>query len=97
MNKQMIGIASVFALTFFLLVLRHCFLALGRPNRSRYVNPTAPRGNLEMNTKAVEDDSWLLCSTDDDAGSPNRVDNATRAAPAPRDRGRTLLRFIAGR
>jgi hypothetical protein len=48
MSNQMIGIAGVFALTLFLLLLRHCLLLLGRPNRSRHVNPTAPRGNLEL-------------------------------------------------
>jgi hypothetical protein len=96
MNNQMIGIAGVFAVTFFLLVLRHCFLSPGRARRSRHVNPTRPRGHDESN-KAVEDDSWLLWSSHNEAGSPNRDDEATRAAPAPRDNERTLLRLITGR
>jgi hypothetical protein len=97
MNNQMIGITGVFALTFFLFVLRHFFLSLGRANKSRYVNPTAPRGTFELNRKAVEDDSWLLWSPDNEAGSPSRVDETTRAARAPRDKGTTPLRFITGR
>lgn len=79
MNNQLIGIAGVFALTFFLFLLRHCFLSLGRPNRRRYVNPTAPSGNLELNSKAVEDDSWLIWQPDTEAGALNRHDEATRA------------------
>jgi hypothetical protein len=71
-SNQLIGIAGVFALTFFLLVLRHCFLLLGRANKSRYVNPTTPRENFALNTKSVEDDSWLLWLPDNEAGSEPR-------------------------
>jgi len=97
MNNQMIGITGVFALTFFLLLLRHCFLLLGRANRNRHVNRTTSRETFELNTKAVEDDSWLLWSPEADAGSPNRVDDPPRAAPEPQDKGRPLLRLITGR
>jgi len=97
MNNQMIGITGVFALTFFLLLLRHCFLSRGRANRSRYVNRTTSPGTFELNTKAVEDASWLLWSPEGDAGSPNRVDDAPRATPEPQDEGRPLLRLITGR
>jgi hypothetical protein len=97
MNNQIIGIAGVFAFTFFLLALRHCLVSLGRANRNRYLNPTAPRGNYELNMKGVEDDSWLLWSPDSDAGSPNHDDEVTRATREPRDRGISPLRFFAGR
>jgi len=53
----MIGITGVFALTFFLLVLLHWFLSLGRPKRGRFLRPTAPRGTFQLKTKAVEDES----------------------------------------
>jgi hypothetical protein len=46
MNNQMIGIATVFALTVSLFALRHLLLSLGRPNRNRDVNPTLRRGAL---------------------------------------------------
>jgi len=78
MNNQMIGIASVFVLTFLLFVLRHCFLSLGRRNkRRRYVTPTALPGNHEMHKKAASDDAWLLWTKDPDkqGGSSNRVDD----------------------
>ena len=97
MNNQTIGIAGVFALTFFLLVLRHCIHSLGRPNKKRNVNRTTSCGNFELNTKAVDDDSWLLWSPDAEAGAPNRVDEARSAAQAPRDKKKTLLRLITGR
>lgn len=62
MTNEMIGIAGVFALTLFLFVLRHCFHSFGRPNRSRYVNPTTPRRDHESNTRSADDDAWLLWS-----------------------------------
>jgi hypothetical protein len=37
MNNQTIGIAGVFALTFFLLVVRHCIYLLGERKRRRCV------------------------------------------------------------
>lgn len=75
--NQVIGIAGVFALTLFLLVLRHYFLSLGRVKRGGYVNPTAPSRNFELKRKAVEDDSWLLWTPDPDprAGSSKRGGN----------------------
>jgi hypothetical protein len=97
MSNEIIGIVGVFAFTFFLFVLRHFYLSIGRTNKSRHVTPTTPPGHYELSTKAVEDDSWLLWSPDNEAGSPNRVDEATKAAREPRDEGRTLLRLIAGR
>lgn len=97
MNNQTIGIAGVFALTFFLLALRHCIHLLGQPNRRRHVNPTTLSGNFEVHPKPVEDDSWLLWSPDTEGGVPNRGDETTSAAPAPRDMRGTLLRLITGR
>lgn len=73
MNNQMIGITGVFALTFLLLVLRHCFLSLGRTNRSRYVNPTTPRRDHESKTESAEDDAWLLWSPErDERAGPSK-------------------------
>ncbi|MEK6406725.1 MAG: hypothetical protein AABN34_07165 [Acidobacteriota bacterium] len=96
MNNEMIGIAGVFALTFFLLVLRHCLASMGRARRSRHVNASRPRGHDESK-KSEEDDSWLLGSSDNEAGSPNRVDELREPLRAPRDNERTLLRLITGR
>lgn len=86
MSNEIIGIGDVFAFTFLLFVLRHFYLSIGRTNKSRYANPTTPPGHYELTTKVVEDDSWLLWSPDTEAGSTNRVDEATRAARAPRDK-----------
>ena len=73
MNNQMIGIAGVFAVTLFLLVLRHCFLSLGRARRSRHVNPTAPRRDHEPNLKSADDDAWLLWSPElDERAGPSK-------------------------
>ena len=65
MSNQMIGITGVFALTLFLLILRHCFLALGRVKRSGNVTLTLPRASYEFDTKTGEDDSWLLWTSDE--------------------------------
>jgi len=96
MTNEMIGIASVFAFTFFLLMLRHCLLSLGRARRSRHLIPTRPRGHDESN-KAVADDSWLFWSSDNEAGSRDSVDEAAKAAHAPGERRRPALRFIKDR
>jgi hypothetical protein len=64
MSNQMIGIAAVFVLSFFLLAVRYCLLSLGRSNRNRPVNPALQRGGVESNPVVVEDDSWLLWSSD---------------------------------
>lgn len=64
MSNQMIGIAAVFALTFFLLAVRYCFLSLGRSKKNRHVNPASQRGGAESNLRVVEDNSWLLWSSD---------------------------------
>lgn len=97
MNNKMIGIASVFALTCFLLVLRHWFLSIGRPNRSRHDSTNKTQhGGFERNARAVEDDARLLCSRDIEAGSPNSAGGATRAAVAPHE-GMSPMRFSAGR
>lgn len=74
MENQMIGVASVFAMTFFLFVLRHCLLSLGRPKRSGYVNPTTLRRDYESNIESADDHAWLLWSPELDAqaGPPKR-------------------------
>jgi hypothetical protein len=76
MKNQMIGIAGVFAFTLFLFLLRHFYLSLGRPNKRRYMIPTALPGNHEMHKKPASDDDWLLWTKDSDQqGSSNRVDD----------------------
>ena len=77
MNNQTIGIAGVFAFTFFLFVIRHFYLSLGRRKKRRYVTPTALPGNHEMHKEAASDDAWLLWTEDPDkqGGSSNRVDD----------------------
>ena len=97
MTNEMIGIAGVLALAFVLLVLRHCFVSIGRAKKGRYVNPTASRGHYELNKKAVEDDSWLLWSPDTEAGSRDRADETTRVPRERRDKRKSALRFIKGR
>jgi hypothetical protein len=57
MNNQVIGIAGMFALTFVLFVILHCFLSLGRPNRRRYVKPMTLHRDYESSTN--EDNAWL--------------------------------------
>lgn len=79
MNNQAIGIAGVFALTGFLLAVRYCLISLGRANRNRHVNPALQRGRAEANPEVVEDDSWLLCSSDIETSSPNPAGEATKA------------------
>ena len=83
MNNQAIGIAGVFALTFFLLAVRYCLLSLGRSNRNRHFNPALQRRGAESNPGVVEDDSWLLWSSDSETSSPNRTGEATSAPRTP--------------
>jgi hypothetical protein len=96
MSNQMIGIAGVLAVTFVLLTLLHFFLSLGRRRSNRYVNPEPPREN-KSNVKRLEDDSWLLWSPDNDAGSPNSADEPTRPDRTQWDTGRPPQRFPADR
>ena len=77
MNNQMIGIASVFVLTFLLFVLRHRFLSLGRANKSGHgIRPGARRNNElnSSNKKPGEDDAWLFWTPE-----PNQTDASNRA------------------
>ena len=97
MSNQMIGIASVFALAFFLLAVRYFFLSLGQSNRNRYVNPALHRVSAESNPRDVEGDSWLLWSSDSETSSPNPAGEATRAPRAPSHKDSPPLRVITGR
>ena len=63
MNNQTIGIAGVFVFTFFLFVLRHFFLSIGRTNKSRHVTPTAFPQRRQSNQSAESDD-WILWTPD---------------------------------
>jgi hypothetical protein len=75
-SNQLIGIAGVFALTFFLFVLRHFYLSIGRTNKSRHVTPTAVPQRHESNQTAESDD-WILWTADRDpqTDSSKRVDD----------------------
>jgi hypothetical protein len=86
MSNQLIGIAGVFALTFFLFVIRHWFLSLGRANRSRYVNPTTPRRDRESDITSADDNAWLLWSPERDAqaGPPRSGFDEHRETRHPR-------------
>jgi len=97
MNNQTIGVAGVFGLAFFLLALRYCILSLGRPRKSRYVNPTAPRASAELSVKAAEDDHGTLWPPDNEAGSPIPAGEAARTADAPQNKGRPQLRLTTHR
>jgi hypothetical protein len=97
MNNQMIAIASVFALTFFLLALRHLLLSVGQSHRIRYVNPALHRVSAESNPNDIEDDSWPFWSSDSETSSANRAGEATGASRAPRHKERPPMRVISGR
>jgi hypothetical protein len=77
MGNEIIGFGGSFALTFFLLLLRHLYLSLGRSNKSRYVAPTALSATRELNKKAAGDDARFLWTADLDGqgGSPSSTDD----------------------
>ena len=62
MNNEAIGIGCVFALTFFLFLLRHLYLSIGQRDRSRQVTAASPPppANEKSNSGSGTDDAWLL-------------------------------------
>jgi hypothetical protein len=92
MNNQMIGIASVFSLAFFLLALRHLLLSVGRSHRDRYVDPALHPLSAELDPTDIEDDSWLFWSSDSETNSANPAGEAT-----PRHKERPSMRVITSR
>ena len=60
MNNEAIGIGCVFALTFFLFLLRHLYLSIGRRDRSRQVTAAPPPANEKLNIDSGADNAWLL-------------------------------------
>ena len=60
MNNDAIGIGCVFALTFFLFLLRHLYLSIGRRDRSRQVTPAPPAPSEKSSSDSGADNAWLL-------------------------------------
>lgn len=76
MKSEMIGIAGVFVLTFFLFALRHFILTIGRANNSGHDTRPAPSRNHELNKESGEDDAWLLWTPEpDQSDSSNRLND----------------------
>ena len=96
MKNQMIGIAGVFSLTFFLLALRYV-LSLGRSNRNRYDKLPQEIADAQSNRRDLEDDSWLLWSPDSETSSPKPAGEAPRTPRAPRHNESSPLRVVTGR
>ena len=75
MNNEMIGIAGVFALTLFLLLLRHFYLSIGRRDKSGHATTALPLGNKQSNSDPRTDDAWLLWTPEtDQCNSSKRLD-----------------------
>jgi len=85
MSNEVIGIAGVFIVTFFLMAFLHVFLRWGHPRRSP-LRPPSPT-TLESDTtdlkrdKADDDDSWLLRSTDGEIKPSDITRPGTEARP----------------
>lgn len=84
MSNQVIGVAGVFLVTFFLLALRHLLLIWGQASKRRHISPGLPVNVVRETTK---DDSWLPWPQDIDGGPENLA--ASKAdARTPPDFGR---------
>jgi len=59
-NNEAIGIGCVFALTFFLFLLRHLYLSIGRRDKNSHVTPAPPPANEKSNSDSGADNAWLL-------------------------------------
>lgn len=90
MTNQVIGIAGVFGLTFFLLALRHLLLIWSQPSRRRHISPSVP-SNFANNT--AKDDWWLLRPQDDASESGSLAAPETKVRTPP-DTGRAARRSI---
>ena len=91
MSNQVIGVAGVFVITFFLLALRHLLLIWGQASKRRHMSPSVP--NLVTNT--ARDDSWLL-RAQDDASESGGLATPEREVRTPSDFGRAARRSIHG-
>ena len=92
MSNEVIGVAGVFVITFFLLALRHLLLIWGQASERRHMSPSVPR-NLLTNT--ARDDSWLLPSQDG-ASESSGIATPEREVRTPSDFGRAARRSIHG-
>jgi hypothetical protein len=79
MRNQMIGIAGVFALTFFLVALRHFFLSLGRANKGRQGALLAHSRDNELKkvNEKLSEDAWFLWAPE--PPEPNDTESSNRA------------------
>ena len=88
MNNEAIGIGCVFALTFFLFLLRHLYLSIGQRDKSRHVRPAAV-ANKNLNDESA-DDAWLLWPKIDDSDF-HRFDEADELRSQVKGRGGVRL------
>ena len=80
-ENDLIGLAGVFVLTIFLLLLYHLMSSIGRHTERSNTQTKPPnnpdrhrRENFDLHKDSADDDAWLLWSPElDQAGSANRV------------------------
>lgn|GEM_PF-2620402 len=89
MSNEAIGIGCVFALTFFLFLLRHLYLSIGRRDRSHQVRPAAV-ANKDSNNEAA-DDAWLLWNPQTDDSDFSLFDDAEELRAQAQRRGGVRL------
>ena len=70
MNNEAIGIGCVFALTFFLFLLRHLYLSIGRRDHSRQVTPAPTAPGEKSSSDSGADNAWLLWTPNLEAEVP---------------------------
>jgi hypothetical protein len=72
-SNEAIGIDSVFALTFFLFLLRHLYLSIGRRDKSRHITPAPPAASEKSSSDSGADNAWLLWTPEvDQSGASSR-------------------------
>ena len=80
MSNEVIGVAGVFVVTFFLLALRHLLLIWGQASKRRHISPAPPVNVVRETTK---DDSWLLWPQDIEGGSGDLAASKAEARTPP--------------
>ena len=76
MSNEAIGIGCVFALTFFLFLLRHLYLSIGRRDHSRQVTPAPTAPGEKSSSDSGADNAWLLWTPNLEA--EGRIDDRQR-------------------
>lgn len=89
MSNEAIGIGCVFALTFFLFMLRHLYLSIGRRDKSRQVRPAAV-ANKNLNDESA-DDAWLLWTPKTDDSDSSLFDDSSELRLQAKRRGGARL------